>query len=195
MRGKRRGPINNIVWEAISKTSFYSSAHNVKEWRSKATSLFKVAHILPPLIDNEWARQPAYKLIEVRNVYLMLVGYSFEGLGKALLIQKQSPIAKNGTFIHISHNLIDIFSKAGFEVTNEEEFLLERLEQYIVWAGRYPIPKEYKALLPREYAIDHNPFNLGYDADADPALIMSLYKRILRELANRAKKQKGQKRE
>jgi len=111
VRGKRRGPINNIVWEAISKTSFYSSAHNVKEWRSKATSLFKVAHILPPLIDNEWARQPAYKLIEVRNVYLMLVGYSFEGLGKALLIQKQSPIAKNGTFIHISHNLIDIFSK------------------------------------------------------------------------------------
>ena len=190
MKGSRRQPSKSPAWGSISWSTFLSRAHSVSDWRSDAMSLFKTAHFLLPHIEKEL--EPAVKFkpkpIKTRMVYLMLVGMAFENLGKALLIQMKSPIAKNGTFMHKSHKLIDIFNDANIKVSKEENFLLERLEQYIIWAGRYPIPKKYEELLPRESSIDGNSFNLGYDAVKDPALIMSLYKRLLRELAFRMKK-------
>ena len=141
-RYKKRQPLRAKPWDSITWGVFFESAHSTARWRTNAMALFRAAHILLPKIDGEWEKQEHHQVFEMRQIYLMLIGYSFEALGKAFLIQKQSPLTENGKFYLDSHDLLDLYEKAQVVLNEKDSFLLERLGQYVKWAGRYPIPKE-----------------------------------------------------
>lgn len=87
------------------------------------------------------------------RTYMMLMGFAFENVAKAVLITRDHRIVssiKLGKWPtnRSGHGLIALFKAILPKVSPEEEYLLLRLEEYVVWAGRYPIPrtsKEYKA--------------------------------------------------
>jgi hypothetical protein len=75
-----------------------------------------------------------------------MLGLSLELLIKAILIA-QNPyyITKEGLNDKISrHELIDLLAIAGIKLSRDERNLVKVLEHYILWIGRYPIPKNFK---------------------------------------------------
>lgn len=85
------------------------------------------------------------KLKSFSNTYYLLIGYSFENLIKALSIENNSGL----TFKEIydkywrkynSGHGISTICKENFENLSSTDFeLLERLEAYILWLGKYPV--------------------------------------------------------
>lgn len=79
-------------------------------------------------------------------VYFLLIGYSFENLLKGKLFQLNphlfKPAEKMDGFN--THDLPNLATRVGFEVTPGERAWLKELTNYILWQGKYPIPLQYK---------------------------------------------------
>lgn len=80
---------------------------------------------------------------------MMLAGLTIENLLKGVCIGKEPPLSNDGDFRLRTHKLLDLAARADLALGEDERGLLERLEVFIEWAGRYPIPLSYKDMLPR----------------------------------------------
>jgi hypothetical protein len=73
--------------------------------------------------------------IACHPVYHMLCGMALELLLKAILVARgEEPKA--------IHNLVALTESAGIPLTNTQAGLLRILSESIIWAGRYPVPKQ-----------------------------------------------------
>ncbi|USX21716.1 hypothetical protein NHH82_06020 [Oxalobacteraceae bacterium OTU3REALA1] len=77
---------------------------------------------------------------------LMLGGFVVENLLKGLAAKKKKiPIVKGRPkFVH--HGLVALALDAEVDLSAEEEVLLQRLTEFIMWAGRYPAPQNVNSL-------------------------------------------------
>jgi hypothetical protein len=77
------------------------------------------------------------------SVFLMLCGLSLELLYKALIVER-------GGAVETVHKLRKLSLAAGLTMSEGDLALLDILTHYVVWAGKYPIPRsgeeEYKQL-------------------------------------------------
>lgn len=85
------------------------------------------------------------KKIGLFKVATMLGSVAIENLLKGIIVQKKQEkreplFDKKGKFCIDTHNLLELSEIAEVDLTPEENILLEKLEQFIRWAGRYPIP-------------------------------------------------------
>ncbi len=127
----------------------------VWEWSSSA--LFRAADILWKMFEEDVKNRIDLKVgdklePEIGPVAMMLYGLSIENLLKSVLIKKGGAFNENGKFKYASHLLLNLMEKANIEITEEENFLLERLEQYIIWCGKYPAPLKVEGVLNRKFA-------------------------------------------
>lgn len=110
---------------------------------------------------------------------MMLMGFAFENLAKAVLITRDHSIvgdAKLGKWPtdRGGHGFAKLIRSILCQLSPDEENLLLRLEEYVVWAGRYPIPKslhDYKA------AEEGRRFTL---AGSDVKLVEDMFSRLER---------------
>jgi hypothetical protein len=87
------------------------------------------------------------------RTYMMLMGFAFENLAKAVLITRDHSIVSSTQLGKWptgrgGHGFVKLIRSILGKLSPDEENLLLRLEEYVVWAGRYPIPKSlqgYKA--------------------------------------------------
>lgn len=84
------------------------------------------------------------------EVAMMLYGLTMENLLKAGLAAKGVAALPNGNFGQKTHDLQALAQDFGLTLTSAEAELVERLQQFVEWAGRYPIPLYRDALYPRE---------------------------------------------
>jgi hypothetical protein len=73
--------------------------------------------------------------------YMLLTGLAFENLLKAIALFRhhslnEFPRARGG------HGLTEIAKWLNLELLPAERSLLRRLEEYVHWAGRYPVPEK-----------------------------------------------------
>ena len=47
-----------------------------------------------------------------------------------------------------SHKLVDLLHRTGLTLSNEESYLARRLQAFVEWSGRYPIPAKLEDQLP-----------------------------------------------
>lgn len=81
--------------------------------------------------------------------HLLLAGYAVENAVKAIRVKQfaaagKQAVAKN--HVHIdneldTHDTVALTAAAGVALSRPQRALLERLQQYVMWSGRYPIPK------------------------------------------------------
>lgn len=71
--------------------------------------------------------------------YKMLIGMSFELLFK-------SHCVKNGIAFRPTHDLVQLVRTANLPISGHEIDILKTLSAFIVWDGRYPIPKTVELL-------------------------------------------------
>jgi hypothetical protein len=84
--------------------------------------------------------------------YHMLLGLAFENLLKGFislvrLEAGESPSLPRECYVHTLYELATRPECAGLALSESEIETLDHLSPYIVWAGRYPIPRKAKELI------------------------------------------------
>ena len=121
------------IWPARSSRAKWSVA-----WRRKATRLVLVSSaITRAKATREWSsaaictashREPR----RVQSVAYMLAGFAMENLLKGQLVARQVASERAGRFRFNSHDLRQLARDADYEVSDDEDRLLERVQQFAV---------------------------------------------------------------
>ena len=116
------------------------------------------------------------KLKSFNNTYYLLIGYSFENLIKGLSIENNTGLTfkeiydKHWRKYKYGHGFSKIGKPFLNNLSSSETKLLERLEEYVLWIGKYPVAK------------DQNCHVAGYDEkyfdSADKSEIDELFTKI-----------------
>jgi hypothetical protein len=126
------------------------------------------------------------KIKALWNSYYLLIGHSFENLIKGLSVENNrdaktfNGIYKNWKKHYQGHGISKIAQENLSDLTIEQIKLLERLETYIIWAGRYYLPST-----PEKF---NNERSLLYFDSKDYDLINSFYDKIKTTLLSTYKK-------
>jgi hypothetical protein len=123
-------------------------------WQMTADSLLRAARQICQLVVSDHSQPQASVGTPVQPnlvpVYMMFMGLAIENLAKAIFVAREHYFGQeNSKPESLGHKLLDLFDRIQFEVNEAEYFLVERLEIFVVWAGRYPVPKSAKDMLPR----------------------------------------------
>tara|TARA_R110002094_G_scaffold215619_1_gene186228 strand:- start:1561 stop:2106 length:546 start_codon:yes stop_codon:yes gene_type:complete len=99
-------------------------------WHNKSIHLKQSAGIL----STAWE---SGELLDSGDTYRMLMGMSLELIFKAFYVANK----KIPPTIHTLNNLS---AESGINFSDKEKKILEVLSEYVVWEGKYPIPKDTK---------------------------------------------------
>jgi hypothetical protein len=150
----KRSPIdkrsNKDFWDKQQRLL----AENPRSWKLEAESLKRAADILWETWEQDWRYEETLKVGDecqppVASIAMMLFGLCIENLVKSILVSKNRMLDEKGRLKEKTHDLLKLFKKAEVNLDNDENYLVERLEQFIIWAGRYPIPLEAENKRPR----------------------------------------------
>ena len=153
------------------RDAYIKKASNKKAWIAKADDLLAAASILKPEVEKIYRSQKEKLGISselpdgqptdtslmregIVEVYMMLVGCAFENLLKGVYV-RQLTRGKKGNLILTPklpkelavHNLVWFAQKLTLDLSSQQINVLERLEETIVWRGRYPVPIEHTKLI------------------------------------------------
>jgi hypothetical protein len=101
----------------------------------------------------------------------MITGMALENLIKGLiLIKHPSEVSKDKKFNLNSHKLIELWTRylPEISIAEKEKVVLEEIQKYIEWKGRYPIPLMAKHFKP------------SYFIEGETTLINSMYAKLLK---------------
>lgn len=89
---------------------------------------------------------------QVSSVALMIGALAIENLLKGIRVEQiQQVFDQRGRFILATHDLLRLADDAQVSLSEEDRILLERLQEFSTWGGRYPVPKKSEDLLPRKF--------------------------------------------
>ncbi len=174
------GDLNALFsWTTRDSTEWLNLAKRLKlsadvMWKNYSDALNEY-----PLSQDVWNRRLAFM-----ESYMMLAGFTFENLLKGIDIGRNSnPEDDSGLDTNLwavhgrlwnvngGHGISDFAKRIDENLTADEIELLKRLEEFIVWAGRYPIPKTAN-----KFSNSNEPKNLTTLKDTDPEIINRLFK-------------------
>lgn len=118
-------------------------------WVLRADELIAAFEVLAADIESNAA---SHCPPSTSSVALMLAGFAIENILKAFLVANRNPLNSKGRFEFATHKLLKLATNAQLAVSSDEARLLERLEEFVAWAGRYPVPLTSEAMRPRTLA-------------------------------------------
>ena len=122
-------------------------------WIASASSLERAASVLWSVVEKDFdairRNEEPESYFSVSGQFMLLAGLSIENCLKAICIERSGAYTDDGKFQFGHHDLIKLSSESGIEFSILEREFIERLEHFVVFAGRYPAPKNANALLPR----------------------------------------------
>ena len=131
-------------------SQFDGVAGDLRSWRRNANWLKASADVVFKLWSDEMIRPfdnptgPEIVPAEVGFVAMMLAGLALENLAKALVIRREGLGAASSGRLPAyleKHGIRVYLSRGKFKLSMEDRELVERLERFVMWAGRYPVPK------------------------------------------------------
>jgi hypothetical protein len=144
------------------KDQFSRTLRDWREWQSEARSLWRAALILHQEAQRDWDNRKRNRVAiaegtfdfppKLEGAMTMLNGLAIENLVKALWVQKTTePVEEKGCLRKKlkTHKIIPLLEEVGFTLSTEDKELLLRLESYVTWAGKYPMPEFYGQLEPQ----------------------------------------------
>jgi hypothetical protein len=186
-----------INWDPLHKRNFENSAFSRDHWLRTARSLVASAKELEPQISDFWKNLCVHakdqsiplKADRYQGPYYMLLAFAVENLFKAAIIGCSSLLLKerfqlDGKFPKElqTHDLVELANKANFDFSVEEEDLLRRLTRHAIWAGRYPVPLNYKKSAGSEKFSDGHEYSVSWFGGKDVEKLNVLLARIEDEL-------------
>ena len=132
----------------ITRTSFEFKMNSPESWLYTAWQLKRAAEEIDTLnlqgrgFSNRTAKGRDAELFLLIPVYRFLMGQSFENLIKGIIIAHGTPAGIKGKLELKSHNIDMLLKKIDYtkcSLKREEEEILKEQQQFVEWAGRYPI--------------------------------------------------------
>lgn len=130
------------VWDAQHQAAINTPLH----WWLKAQSLMTAFEVLA---DDDERRAETGEPRRIQTVPYMLAGFAVENLLKGILVAKRQHVDTSGRFKLKRHDIRQLALDAGYVLSIEENRLLERVEQFTLWAARYPAPITADDMRPR----------------------------------------------
>jgi hypothetical protein len=138
------GTVRRIGIEAMTSGSnefdpktFFVESSEPENWLSMAIALQHAASNL------DWTKQRDFSDWRYIPIYRMLMAFSIENLLKGILIVEGHEAIEGDRLSHRlkNHGLRQYADKlSGVTITKSEKSLLDELQHYLMWAGRYPMP-------------------------------------------------------
>ncbi len=127
----------------LKKRFFDAAIESPGSWFNEAMQLKVAAERI------DWLFKPLTKDEQTTSLmptYRFLIGLSFENLIKGILHAQGNKVTENGKFTKLfsKHDLGYLVKKldpSKINITEEENNILDELTPYVIWAGRYPLPK------------------------------------------------------
>ena len=150
--------VTRLPIEKRSPRDFWDDQHkalasNQITWILSADELLRAFEILARQAEEDVRKLNEDKAFCPPRVYgtaLMLAALAIENLLKAVLLPLVNPLFdKRGAFVLDTHDILKLAEDANISLTQDERILLERLEQFLTWAGRYPVPLFSEEMRPR----------------------------------------------
>jgi len=175
-------------------------AFSLQAWEKTAFGLKHAADIIwdkwfsiitapmrPYRVNKENNEVIGVELSNFLPLYMMLYGLAFENLLKGLLVFKNPEKYKDNIKwenMKGGHDLIKLFNNIDFKLSDEEIHIMKSLTDAVMWAGRYPVPKNHDNKISIGYSIGLNMQNL---TDQNIHLEFAKHKNICDDLYNRLK--------
>jgi hypothetical protein len=150
-------------------------------WRVQAEQLKMAADSILPKLEEAFTIPPALpgaqdKRFAFFHSYMLLIGLAFENLIKGIYIGRDSTLVdrekiESGILSRGGHGIAN-GAKQILDLALNEFQLLKRVEEYLFWAGRYPLP--LKATIYHNSEVQE----LRSGRSDDPAVIDSLFQRL-----------------
>jgi hypothetical protein len=155
-------------------------APDYREWRRMAESL-KTGAVA---VAEDWGQRMVEKfrpgtvslsnladLYSEPHVATLLAGLAIENLAKGLVIRREGLDHGELPKGLDKHETLTYLDRGKFKLSADERRLVKRLEEYVVWAGRYPVPKR-------------RGFNMrrGAGMNLSEQQFLKLYERLRKEL-------------
>jgi hypothetical protein len=138
----------------VYRFEFDATANGPGAWLFSAEALFAAAKI----IKKDAAEQRGEGLLASGlmlvpyPVYAMLLGYAIECTLKGIWVKNGHVLAKAGRFVGVpkvgDHQLAQLAIAIGVKLSAKEKDVLQRLSEFVLFAGRYPIPKKWEKSRP-----------------------------------------------
>ena len=191
-----------MKWDKVHRQNYENKAFWHVHWLASARSLLHSAQVLEPRILELWENYQAHsknKSIRLlpdyfQGPYFMLLAFAIENLFKAAIVRENSAGLKQQFKADRKfpkqlkeHDLVKLAKLAGFEFDTQEEDLLRRLTIHAIWAGRYPVPLNYRDSSGIEKFEDGKKYLIswfgGNDLERLKALIGNINEQLNHEIA------------
>lgn len=168
-----------------SKRLFQIIGQDAQTWLEQAKLLKMSAEVIKAEIDNVLPLPQALPGVRERKLayiqsFMLLNSLAFENLIKGIIIVRnpkklvdQQKVNTMYWNIRKGHGIAALAKKNISQISQDEFQLLKRLEEYLCWGGRYPIP-----LNSGTYSNSQNPKNLLTYLSTDSALINHLFSKL-----------------
>jgi hypothetical protein len=175
-------------------------------WRRNVKSLLQAASLVEARVREVWnhnlewvraseaaARNHSYTTLkamptEIFGVHFMLVAFAVENMLKAGLVRAEQwdvreEFEKDGRLPRLlqSHDVFLLCSRLGIQLSVEEEDIARRLTRASIWAGRYPIPVQFRDSSEVETFSDGEEWSVGHFFENDPERLSQFVEKIRSE--------------
>jgi hypothetical protein len=148
-----KAKINNK--QRMDLHEYNSKFRNAYYWLILANRHFYSSKILyehlEPFInkDNIESEEENEHFISLWQSYYLLMGLAFENMLKGLIISIEPDLVDDKEYekkynFSLNHNLIAMFERNFRQLSISEKELIDRLQNYLVWMSKYPVPKKSK---------------------------------------------------
>ena len=132
-----------------SKALFFKSRHTPLQWLSSAQRLRQAGEVLFNAYLRDLKELPCdgppegLNNLDMDGPATLLFGLSLENLVKAIRLRKRLDQQPGGKikFPGTGHQMKKLMDGVQFRLTPDEADLVQRLEQFVIWSGKYPVPK------------------------------------------------------
>ncbi|PYO00675.1 MAG: hypothetical protein DMD91_10000 [Candidatus Rokuibacteriota bacterium] len=138
--------MSEVDWAAVKALAYEEAATTPQSWLNLADDLRRAAEAVWAPFEDALPRpgrpsRAKSSPFGYGAVFLMLAGLAIENLAKGLVVQRKPPEIKDGKAVGIAgHGILARLKSAAVPLTNQDREFIRRLEMFVSWAGRYPIP-------------------------------------------------------
>jgi len=153
--------------------------HYAQALLASATLLWEHVEAAPEELEK------TNRIFEYWPIASMLAGMALESMAKAVQIRQNPALVTEGKWTLKEHDLEKLVAGAGLSVAPAEKSLLFQFTGFVRWAGKYPVPLEWRglALTVKEPGIAEVPAGTIMRSD-DRDLTTRLFKRLEELLGN-----------
>lgn len=158
---------------AVPLDAFDALGNDWRPWRRTAEDLSRAAEVLREHRYHQQEHGAPFMWARAMHAELLLWGYAVEVFLKCLYLRRGNSLFRDGGYKGPQHHRLALIADTvGCSLTAPQRDLLDRLSQYVLWVGRYPMATRLNTFLEGTH------WNSARDDSALDALIESLRSEI-----------------